>query len=112
MAFFPGTLLSLCFGAATRLKAIVKMAQNRRQMHELSHWSVHALKDIGLTHSDLVGALSLPLHRDPTEHLADLSGRSPRSLGEKTVRRMTPQTDGHSAQQPGCSPSTRPALQT
>ncbi len=112
MAFFPGTLLSLSLGVAKGFKALVTVAVNRRQVNELSQWSAHSLKDIGLTHSDLVGALSLPLHRDPTEHLADLAGRSPRSHGEETLRRTVRKPDGHAPPHPGPIPSSRSALMT
>ncbi len=92
MSLFTGFLVPLGLSATKRIRKFVGVIQNRRQLHELSHWDRHALKDIGLTPSDLVGALSLPLHRDPSEHLAQMSGAPPgramRKACEEAARRL------------------------
>ena len=111
MSFFTGVLVPLGLSAAKRIRKFVGVIQNRRQLHELSHWDRHALKDIGLTPSDLVGALSLPLHRDPSEHLAQMSGRSPRQSLEECLREkhQANVSQGRIAR-PARLPSSRPAL--
>ena len=110
MSFLTGFLLPLGLSAAKSFRKFVGVIRNRRQLHELSHWDSHALKDIGLTPSDLVGAFSLPLHRDPSEHLAQMSGRSPRASIEEYLRegRQTPVSQGTA--RPAPLPSNRPAL--
>jgi len=42
----------------------------RREVRQLCAWDDAMLKDIGLTRSDVVGALSEPLSRDPSAVLA------------------------------------------
>lgn len=110
MSFFTGFLLPLCLSAAKGVARFAMVIRNRRQLHELSHWDRHALKDIGLTPSDIVGALSLPLHRDPSEHLAQMSGRSPRASLEESLRgdHETDVSRGKARSAP--QPSRRPAL--
>lgn len=110
MSFLTGFLIPLGLSAAKSIRKFGEVIQNRRQLHELSHWDRHALKDIGLTPSDLVGALSLPLHQDPSEHLAQMSGRSPRTSLEETLRgsRQAVVSQGKARQAP--LPCNRPAL--
>ncbi len=110
MSLFTGFLLPLGLSAAKGIRKFAAVIQNRRQLHELSHWDSHALKDIGLTPSDLVGALSLPLHRDPSEHLAQLSGRSPRRSVEEYLRESRKADVSQGKAPPASYPSGRPAL--
>lgn len=110
MAIFPGTLLSLGLSAVKGIRNLVQVAQNRRQTRDLSHWDDRALKDIGLTRSDLTGALSLPFRQDPSLHLASLSGRSPQTKGAETLRKGTMRAVKPAQRQPGSPPSARPAL--
>jgi uncharacterized protein YjiS (DUF1127 family) len=111
MSLFPGFLVPLGLSAAKRIRKFVEVIQNRRQLRELSHWDRHALKDIGLTPSDLVGALSLPLYRDPSEQLAQMSGRSPRQSIEDCLREKH-QANVSQGRIAGLAPlpSNRPAL--
>lgn len=51
--------------AAAAFKAIV----NRRSVDALASWDDRMLQDIGLTRSDLDGALAQPWHRDPSREL-------------------------------------------
>lgn len=44
----------------------------RRAAAELATLDAHQLKDIGLTRSDVLGAIERPLNDDPTAHLARL----------------------------------------
>lgn len=110
MAIIPGTLLSLCLSTAKGIRNLVQVAQNRRQVRDLAQWDDRALKDIGLTRSDIAGALSLPLRDDPTLHLASLSGRSPRMAGEETLRTGTTRAVKPEHSLPGLPPSARPAF--
>jgi uncharacterized protein YjiS (DUF1127 family) len=109
MALIPGTFLALCLSAAKGFGRVVRAAANRRQARALTEWDARALKDIGLTQSDVVGALSLPYHRDPTEHLATLSGRSPRWT-EDTLRKEGVKQKPKISARPEPLPSNRPAL--
>ncbi|MGL5446070.1 MAG: DUF1127 domain-containing protein [Rhabdaerophilum sp.] len=110
MAIFPGLLLSLGLSAVQSIRNLALVIQHRRQAHDLATWGDRELKDIGLTRSDLSGALSLPLREDPTLHLASLSGRSPRAASEDTLRKGNVRVVKPAQYQPGPLPSTRPAL--
>lgn len=110
MAIFPGSLFSLGLSVVKGIRNLALVIENRRQAYDLSHWGDRELKDIGLTRSDLTGALSLPLREDPTLHLASLSGRSPRMKGEDTLRKGNMRAVKPTQCQPGSSPSARPAF--
>jgi uncharacterized protein YjiS (DUF1127 family) len=110
MAIFPGSLFSLGLSAVKGIRNLVVVARNRRQARDLARWDDRALKDIGLTRSDLTGALSLPLRQDPTVHLASLSGRSPRLVGKEPLRNGEKRTVRPGQSLPGALPSARPAL--
>jgi uncharacterized protein YjiS (DUF1127 family) len=78
MAVFPGFLASLALASGKVAVRAITVLKNRREARLLSDWDSRALKDIGLTQGDLQGALSLPVHRDPTEYLAHVAaGREP-----------------------------------
>ena len=62
-------------------RIVVRMVQqaalalkNRRQVATLAQLDDRLLKDIGLTRSDVVAALSASLHHDPSQHLVDVTG--------------------------------------
>src|SRR5829696_5726879 len=56
-------------------KAFAVALSHRRAVKRLCAWDDRKLKDIGLTRSDVVGALSEPLSRDPSAALAARLGR-------------------------------------
>ncbi|TNC14292.1 DUF1127 domain-containing protein [Methylobacterium terricola] len=62
--------LSLAFGygrkAAQIVARIVTLWINRRAAYRLAELDDRALKDIGLTRSDVEGVLDLPFRQDPT----------------------------------------------
>ncbi len=64
-------------GAAQVFRGMNRLAtiwQNRRDVVRLSQLSAHELKDIGLTRSDVVGALETGWFEDPSLALAARSG--------------------------------------
>ena len=78
-ALVPTGLLALALkGARTVIAAFVPATArvaaalvHRRAVMRLSELDDRALKDIGLVRSDLAGALSAPLHVDPSLILSD-----------------------------------------
>lgn len=55
---------------AQRVSAIVVAWRGRRAVAELAHFDARMLSDIGLSRSDVVGAIEQPMNEDPTAHLA------------------------------------------
>ncbi|HUN11877.1 MAG TPA: DUF1127 domain-containing protein [Rhabdaerophilum sp.] len=111
MALVPGFLTALVLAAAKAVVRFQAVLANRRAAQELMNWDHRSLKDIGLSRSDVRGALQLPLTEDPTKLLSLIAaGR------ETPVRR-----DGAGRTQPSGSvaagkdrlgnlPSAEPAL--
>lgn len=66
MAILPGALTALTIALAKTAARVQTALENRRAAKELLSWDNRALKDIGLTRSDVRGALQLPLSEDPT----------------------------------------------
>lgn len=78
MAIFPGFLTAFALSSGKAIFRVASALENRRQARQLAEWDARALKDIGLTKSDLAGALALPITRDPTEFLSHVAaGREP-----------------------------------
>jgi|GEM_PF-2364341 len=78
MAIVPGLFSALLIAASKAAARFAKTLANRREARQLSEWDARALKDIGLTRSDVMGALSEPITRDPTLYLAMVAaGRKP-----------------------------------
>jgi uncharacterized protein YjiS (DUF1127 family) len=67
--------LALAGVALRSFRTFVEGVRNRMQVRELLSLDDRALKDIGLMRGDVTAALDLPLHRDPSRHLVDVSGR-------------------------------------
>ncbi len=57
-----------------RRRARRRLLANRLAVTRLCELDERALKDIGLTPSDVRAALALPLDRDPSEHLSEVAG--------------------------------------
>jgi uncharacterized protein YjiS (DUF1127 family) len=51
----------------------LRVFKNRRQVNKLSALSDEALKDIGLTRSDVRRAIALPFHSDPAPFLKQMA---------------------------------------
>ena len=70
ISFAPFGVLSLALGfgrrAAQIVARIVTLWINRRAAYRLAELDDRALKDIGLTRSDVIGVLDLPFRQDPT----------------------------------------------
>lgn len=66
-----GSLRALALSAAGSVAEIWRRHHNRRAIRKLMALDRDALKDIGLSRSDVAGALALPLSKDPSRHLAD-----------------------------------------
>ena len=76
VSFFA--LLGFILGAAKRAMSLARGLRNRRQISRLAELGDRELKDIGLTRSDVLGALSVPLYRDPSRTLTCVAaGRTP-----------------------------------
>ena len=86
-----GRLLRLVEAGAARVAAWWRAAGNRRSVVTLLDWDERMLRDIGLTPNDVRSALAMPLSRDPTSHLGDLSHERRMALRatvrERLVRR-------------------------
>jgi uncharacterized protein YjiS (DUF1127 family) len=76
--------LALVGVAVRAAKAIAQAIRNRAEVRALNDLDDRALKDIGLMRSDVTAALDWPLHRDPSQHLVDVTGhgRSGRTQAE------------------------------
>jgi uncharacterized protein YjiS (DUF1127 family) len=59
---------------ATRLSAVVRALENRQAVQDMAQLDDRMLKDIGLTRTDVRGALEVSLLDDPSHVLADIAG--------------------------------------
>jgi uncharacterized protein YjiS (DUF1127 family) len=71
-------LISPALSAAKAVVAGIRrgatLIRNRQAVANLAEFDDHALKDIGLTRSEVLGALEAPLTEDPSAILAGLAG--------------------------------------
>jgi len=56
---------------ATKVSAIAVALKNRREINELAHADAAILRDLGITHMDVDGALAQPFWHDPSAHLVE-----------------------------------------
>jgi uncharacterized protein YjiS (DUF1127 family) len=68
---FTAAMVGIVLRAA---RQFVRNLTNRFEVRGLHQLDDRALKDIGLMRSDVDAALNLPLHIDPSLHLADVAG--------------------------------------
>lgn len=61
--------------ALAHTRSVALALRHRREVMQLCAWDDRQLEDIGLTRSDVVGALQAPLTRDPSQVLAARSVR-------------------------------------
>ena len=80
---FTVTIPTLSFGSGrailAKLVAVVVAMRNRHALGRLLEFDDLELKDLGLVRNDLLNALDLPFHRDPSARLQ--SWRSERRAG-------------------------------
>src|SRR3954451_2909700 len=72
---FGHALMQAIGRVISRTAAIAAAIRHRREVRQLCAWDDRMLKDIGMTRSDVMGALSEPLSRDPSAVLAARFGR-------------------------------------
>lgn len=66
---------AMVFVLSRRARALLRGLQRRREVNRLLSHDDRMLRDIGITRSDVISVLALPLCRDPTAHLAALQRR-------------------------------------
>ena len=72
---FRHALVHAAAHMASRATTVMRALRHRSEIRQLCAWDDSMLKDIGLTRSDVVGALSEPLFCDPSAALAARLGR-------------------------------------
>ncbi|HRE20930.1 MAG TPA: DUF1127 domain-containing protein [Rhabdaerophilum sp.] len=113
MALVPGFMTALVLAAAKTVVRLQVAIANRRAAQELMNWDHRALKDIGLSRSDVRGALQLPISEDPTKLLSLIAAGRETPVRRDSAGRMQP-----SGRMPagkdrlGNLPSAEPALCT
>ncbi len=113
MALLPGSLTALTLSLAKLADRARTALVNRRAARELLEWDDRALKDLGLTRSDVRGALALPLSEDPTLALSLIAaGGDSRSRRAPSTDRMAPPIPAAAQDRRGILPSAQPALCT
>ena len=85
-------LAVLICGAAACFRVLrhgIRLMNDRRAIRQLAELDNHLLKDIGLTHGQVLGALSEPLHRAPSRVLVQDTRRE-RAAPHGTCRGSRP----------------------
>lgn len=72
-----GALLQALGRALAYLRSVLVALRHRREVMQLCTWDDRMIEDVGLTRSELVGALQVPLTRDPSQVLAAGNVRRP-----------------------------------
>lgn len=65
-----GALLHALDRAVAHARSVAVALRHRRELMQLCAWDDRLLADVGLTRSELVGALQVPLSRDPSQVLS------------------------------------------
>jgi uncharacterized protein YjiS (DUF1127 family) len=77
--------VALLLAAGTAVRRFLKAIVNRGAVNRLCELDERQLKDIGLTRSDVVGALAEPFYRDPSRCLAERAGGAPAVASRRSV---------------------------
>lgn len=111
MALAPGFLTALLIALAKGAVRFQTALANRRAAKDLLDWDTRSLKDIGLTRSDVRGALSLPVNEDPTHFLSLIAAGGEVRSRRDGVGHAQPQGLGVASKtRLGTLPSAEPAL--
>ena len=73
--------------AVARVAAVWRAMQHRRAVAKLLDWDARALRDIGLTPSDVRSALAGPIADDPSARLACMSSERRAAIKASTSAR-------------------------
>ena len=84
---------ALANGAAARLAAVWRAAQNRRAVAKLLQWDDHMLRDIGLTQGDVYSVMATPAGEDPSRRLSALSAERRAAIRAEALERLARGTE-------------------
>ncbi|WP_026782176.1 DUF1127 domain-containing protein [Pleomorphomonas koreensis] len=87
--------LRLAGAAFKRLGALIAAEIDRRQTMHLLEFDAHALKDMGISHSDVEGALLVPINRKPSHALAARRAEARRAEHAKALEAAAALRDEH-----------------
>lgn len=77
--------LRLAGAVFSHLGALIAAEIDRRQTMQLLEFDAHALKDMGISHADVEGALLVPINRKPSYTLAARRAEARRAEHEKAL---------------------------
>ena len=69
----------------SRIGALIAAEIDRRQTMQLLEFDAHALKDMGISHADVEGALLVPINRKPSYSLAARRAEARRAEREQAL---------------------------
>lgn len=75
----------IAVAVAAPVVGLARTLQNRREITALAQLDDHALKDIGLTRTDVHGALAVSVLEDPSHVLKDIAGAGHRQSIQAAV---------------------------
>ena len=84
-----GNLHLVASAALVRTGTLVRILRNRHEVRKLAELDERSLKDIGLTRSDVQGALAASLLSDPSLVLGDIAGMEHGRAADHMARRPT-----------------------
>jgi len=84
-----GNLHRVTSAGLVRAGKLVRTLRNRHEVRKLAELDERSLKDIGLTRSDVQGALAASLLSDPSLVLGDIAGMEHGRAAGHTARRPT-----------------------
>jgi uncharacterized protein YjiS (DUF1127 family) len=82
-------VLHVVASAFRRIGALIAAEIDRRQTMQLLEFDAHALKDMGITHADVEGALLTPISRKPSLTLAARRSEARRAEREQAIEAMS-----------------------